>query len=288
MAAGGSCSGCEAGKYQGYSNYLGELCTDCELGKFADHENATACEDCYKPICAEAITWCDAQTGASAYTPLDPIQAPYVVCRWPDRFDACDLPEHCRADGAVCDEIDRRAELTLESPCPSLLSTTKPSVLTTPIACWDQATHGGTQEQPHYSSNDASLTAVVPLETMRPTCDGQPVAPRYSYYFVACQPNSAECTEEKLDCPVDEPDFYPALLSARWWESMGAETLYETNVTTATKVTAPLPQGNVHGRTVHVIVHLHEPSGSVRLLPPRTELGTESALCHSRRQSPVP
>lgn len=71
------CSACGPGTFQSESDYLGELCTECPMGTFASGENATACEDCYKPICAKELTYCDRFLGnQQRYTFYDEFEAP--------------------------------------------------------------------------------------------------------------------------------------------------------------------------------------------------------------------
>lgn len=194
---------------------------NCEFGTYTPFENATACMDCFKPVCASEITWCDAITGAAAFDPHNAIVAATVVCNVSDPMDPCDAPEYCRHDVPTCNTEPNRYTMQLQPMCPSLLSHTLPEGITSRDACWDQAI-GGTDEKLLFSSDGESLTIVTPAVAMAASCGEQPVQPLYRYFVVQCPPGAVECSDERLDCNADVD------LSVRWWERQAVVTLFES------------------------------------------------------------
>ena len=116
MAANG-CSKCGPGTYQGESGYDGWLCTECPTGTFAPNESMAACVDCYKPICARAVTSCNALSGLQqTFTYYDPFEALSIKCSPANATDACSAPHLCLSGVAQCGREERRYPMRLLGP----------------------------------------------------------------------------------------------------------------------------------------------------------------------------
>ena len=221
--------------------------------------------------------------------------------------DPCQAPHYCMVGVVQCDAEPRRYPMRLIGPgglsdanqfwtpqtgdpdwgtlggCPHLRR--EDGVMR--AACWDQyvpladAAMGGWRVDNNarmrsellYSPYAGEHTAVVP-SSFSASCNTLPVEPRYQFFFVACLPNSTECSAELIDCPssADLRAHGAGPKYGQWWLGMGVETLASSMPSTARRLTASL--AGMAQRTVHTIVHIWEPQGSAH--------GPSSMICLSR------
>ena len=223
--------------------------------------------------------------------------------------DACQAPHYCMLGIVQCNAEPRRYPMRLVGPgglndanqfwmpmpadpdwgvlsaCPHL----RREDGAMRAACWDQyvplsdAAVGGwlvggdnarKSSELLYSPYAVEHTAIVP-GSFTASCNNLPVEPRYQFFFVACLPNSTECSDELIDCPSSSDlraHGAGATTYGQWWLGMGVETLASSALSTARRYTASL--AGMAQRTVHTIVHIWEPQGSAH--------GPSSMICLSR------
>ena len=263
------------------------LCFDCESGKYMPTEGAAECHNCSVPICAKELTYCDPiHGGAQQYVYYSTAEANALECLAADPFDVCDLPQYCRDDSAQCRLWpDNRHTMVYPQPCPHLDG---PDLrLAKDFSCWDHANFPGGLARG--SSSPASLPiAVATAATMNEdaplngsSCGMTAVQPQYRYFVIACKANASDggdgCTDFKIDCPA-------AVAEDVWWESL-ADTLYDSNFTTESSVTAYFGTSasspafhDVRGRTLHALVNIYEDVNSTA----KFGYALKSYLCLSR------
>jgi hypothetical protein len=174
--AANGCSACGPGTYQGEEDYMFSDCTVCEPGKYMDVEGASACIDCYKPVCAKAIEYCNPISGLEQnFSYYDPFEAINVVCGETDIVgDPCAAPFHC-----VAGECTRGAAL-LPSP---------PSPPPAPFGCW-------ALRIPSLPTNLSRYSPANPIPS--------PIAhtKRRGRHSTACISGAAQCSSEPARYPM--------------------------------------------------------------------------------------
>ena len=211
MAANG-CSACGPGTYQPEDDYRGMLCTNCPTGTYMPNETATACFTCDKPFCAKTLETCNPISGLEAtYTYYNIFEVLSKVCSPAPADDPCASPFLCVPGAAQCSSVALRHPMRFgqtqtidimgSNPCPHLAD---PNSMAHP-ACWDQRAEirgdGIVRTELLYSALSSEHTVMLPTALQPATCNSLPVVPRFQYFFIACRPGAAECSDELIDCP---------------------------------------------------------------------------------------
>ena len=188
------------------------MCTDCPTGMFMPLENATACLPCDKPICAKTLEYCNPISGLEAtFTYYNIFEVLSVECGPAPPEDPCGAPHLCVAGAAQCSTVASRwpmrfgesqtTDISGSTLCPHLAD---PNSMAHP-ACWDQRAavrgDGMYRSELLYSVLTTEHTVMIPSTLQPATCKALPIVPRFQYFFIACRPGAAECSDELIDCP---------------------------------------------------------------------------------------